>query len=144
MRLSSPAFEDKGRIPEKYTCQGADINPELKLEDIPDDAESLILIVDDPDAPGGTWLHWLVYDIPPDNSTIKEDSVPGKQGVNSFEKQDYGGPCPPSGEHRYFFRAIALDRKLELEEGMDRAGVEEAMKGNVLAACNIMGTYSKD
>lgn len=144
MKLTSPAFDSNENIPDKYTCQGEDINPELNIEDLPAETESLVLIVDDPDAPSGTWLHWLVYDIPPDRAGIGEDSVPGTQGVNDFDRVDYGGPCPPSGEHRYFFRAYALDSELDLEEGNTRSEIEDAMEGHVIEDCELMGRYSRN
>jgi len=143
MKLTSPAFDQNGTIPDKYTCQGDDINPELHFENVPDGTERFALIVDDPDAPAGTWLHWLVYDIPADKTTIEENSIPGKQGMNDFDKRDYGGPCPPSGEHRYFFRGYALDEELELEEGRKRSDVESAMEGHVIGSYELIGKYSK-
>jgi len=144
MKLTSPEFENNGDIPEKYTCQGEDINPELNIEDSPDEAKSLVLIIEDPDAPPGTWLHWLVYDIPSDRTSIGEDSVPGTQGMNDFDRVEYGGPCPPSGEHRYFFRAYALDSELDLEEGASRPEIENAMEGHVIEDCELMGRYSRN
>ncbi len=144
MDIRSPEFEQNDSIPSKFTCQGEDINPRLEFEDVPEGTRSLALIMDDPDAPGGTWLHWLVYDIPPDKRVIEENSVPGKEGMNSFRKKDYGGPCPPSGEHRYFFRAYALDDMLELEEETSRQEMEEAMEGHILEQCQLMGRYSKE
>ena len=117
MKLSSPEFENNGFIPAKFTCGGRDVNPVLIIEDVPQEAESLALIVDDPDAQGRTWAHWVVYDMPA-AARIDENTVPGKQGGNDFGRRDYGGPCPPSGTHRYFFKIYALDKKLELEEGI--------------------------
>lgn len=143
MRITSPAFENEGTIPKKFTCQGQDINPELRIEDIPDGTASLALIIDDPDAPSKTWLHWMVYDIPAGTNVIEEDSVPGAEGSNDFGKREYGGPCPPSGEHRYFFRAFALDEKLGLGEGRSRSEVEDAMQGHVIGSCELMARYSK-
>ena len=144
MKLTSPEFENKGNIPEKFSCQGEDINPELNIEDLPDEVKSLVLIVKDPDAPPGTWLHWLVYDIPADRAGIGEDSVPGTQGMNDFDRVEYGGPCPPSGEHRYFFRTYALDSELDLEEGASRPEIENAMEGHVIEDCELMGRYSRN
>ena len=143
MRISSPAFEAEGRIPAEYTCEGDDINPEIRIEEVPEDTESLVMILDDPDAPSKTWLHWLVYDIPPGKSVIAEDSVPGTEGTNDFDRRSYGGPCPPSGEHRYYFRVYALDARLDLGEGSFRSEVEKAMKGHVLDSGELMGKYSK-
>ncbi|MBD3296526.1 MAG: YbhB/YbcL family Raf kinase inhibitor-like protein, partial [Candidatus Omnitrophica bacterium] len=112
------------------------------IEDIPSGAKSLALIVDDPDAPSRDWVHWLVFDMAPRNE-IGEGDVPGKQGTNDFDKKDYGGPCPPSGEHRYYFRLYALDTKLELGEGVGRADMSQAMEGHILDRAKLMGKYSK-
>jgi Raf kinase inhibitor-like YbhB/YbcL family protein len=142
MKLTSPAFENNGFIPSKYTCQGEDINPALSIEDIPEGTKSLALIVDDPDAPMGTWVHWVVYDIAP-VSRIDEDSIPGKQGINDFRKKDYGGPCPPSGTHRYFFKIYALDEELGLEEGVNKRGLEKAMQAHILEKAELIGLYKK-
>ena len=119
MRLKSPDFEHNETIPSKFTCDGIDINPTLIIQDIPPDTRSLTLIVDDPDAPMGTWVHWVVFNIPV-IAKIDEDSIPGTQGMNDFRKLDYGGPCPPSGTHRYFFKLYALDSKFALEEGIGK------------------------
>ena len=143
MEMTSPAFGHEGKIPEKFTCQGKDVNPELRIEDIPEGTASLALIIDDPDAPSKTWLHWMVYDIPAGTNVIEEDSVPGTEGSNDFGKREYGGPCPPSGEHRYYFRAFALDEELGLDEGKTRSEVEEAMKGHVIGNCEMMAKYGK-
>jgi len=143
MLLSSPAFSNQEAIPEKYSCDGKDINPPLRIEDVPDGAESLVLIVDDPDAPNGTFDHWVVYNIPPNTSGIEEDSIPGIQGGNDFGKQNYGGPCPPSGTHRYFFKVYALDEKLDLPEGASKEEVQQEMKDHVLADVQLLGHYSK-
>ena len=116
MKLSSPEFEHNGHIPKKFTCQGDDISPALIVEDIPEGARTLALVVDDPDAPMGTWVHWVVYNISPAMSRIKEDSIPGIQVMNNFGRIEYGGPCPPSGTHRYFFKVYALDTELSLKE----------------------------
>lgn len=142
MRVTSPEFAQNELIPARFTCDGEDINPELTIEDIPDGTQSLALVVDDPDAPMGTWVHWVVYDIPR-ISQIEENSVPGKQGVNDFQKRDYGGPCPPSGTHRYFFKAYALDTTLELEEGASKAELEGAMDGHILDQDELVGSYKR-
>ncbi len=113
MKLSSPEFKNNGYIPKKFTCDGDEYSPPLIIENIPDRAKSLALIVDDPDAPMGTWVHWVVFDIPITNN-IEENSVPGKQGVNTSGDNSYGSPCPPSGTHRYFFKIYALDAMLNL------------------------------
>ncbi len=142
MKLTSPEFENKGSIPSKFTCEGEDVSPELIIDDIPQDAGSLALIVDDPDAPMGTWVHWVVYDMPA-ISKIDEGAVPGKQGINDFGKKDYGGPCPPSGRHRYFFKLYALDKELDLDEGIDKKALEKAMDGHILAQAELVGLYQR-
>ena len=111
MKLTSPEFKHNEFIPKKFTCQGQDISPALIIEDVPLEAKALALIVDDPDAPMGTWVHWVVFDIPV-TSRINEGQIPGKQGINDFGRKNYGGPCPPSGTHRYFFKLYALDKAL--------------------------------
>jgi len=145
MKLSSPAFQHNSPIPAHYTCDGKDVNPPLAIADVPSGAKSLALIVDDPDAPRGTWVHWVVWNIDPSINTIPEHSVPvgAKQGMNDFRKQPYGGPCPPSGTHRYFFKLYALDRALDLKAGATAAMLEAAMKGHVLAEQTIIGLYSR-
>ncbi len=142
MKLTSPEFANNGFIPQKFTCEGEDINPPLVMESIPAMAEKLALIIDDPDAPVGTFVHWVVYDIPV-VSRIEENSIPGKQGINDFRRRNYGGPCPPSGTHRYFFKVYALDERLELAEGINKAGLEKAMKGHLLAKTELIGLYRK-
>jgi Raf kinase inhibitor-like YbhB/YbcL family protein len=142
MKLSSPAFENNGPIPVKYTGDGADINPPLVIENLPAGTKSLVLIVDDPDAPMGVWLHWLVYDIAP-VTKIAENSIPGTQGINDFRKKNYGGPYPPSGTHRYFFRLYALDTVLKFPEGQTRKTVEKAMEGHILGKAELVGTYKR-
>ncbi len=142
MRLTSPAFEKGAMIPKKFTCEGEDVNPPLIIEDLPAGTESLALIVDDPDAPRGTWVHWVVYDISKTNR-IEEGSVPGKQGMNDFKKKDYGGPCPPSGTHRYFFKLYALDQNLNLKEGKTKKELEAAMEGHILEKAELLGRYRK-
>lgn len=142
MRLSSPEFKNNDFIPRKFTCQGEDINPALIIEEMPKETESLALIVDDPDAPMGTWIHWVVYDIAP-VSRIEENSIPGKQGSNDFGRKNYGGPCPPSGTHRYFFKIYALDTMLNLREGISKSGLEKAMEGHILAKAELIGLYKK-
>jgi len=143
MKIESPAFEHNEMIPPQYTCQGKDINPRLIISQVPLETKSLALIVDDPDAPAGTWTHWVVFDIPPDSTEIKEDTIPGVQGYNSFGKNDWGGPCPPSGTHRYFFKVYALDAKLNLKEGAKKDEVEAAMKDHILDKAEIIGVYQK-
>ncbi len=142
MKITSPEFEHNGLIPEKFTPQGADVNPALIIAGIPEGAKSLALIVDDPDAPMGTWVHWVVFNIPL-MSRIEEDSIPGKQGVNDFGRKDYGGPCPPSGTHRYFFKIYALDKELDLKEGISKKELERAMQGHVLENAELIGRYKR-
>lgn len=143
MRLTSPAFENNGYIPKKFTCDGEDINPALEIYDIPAKTQSLALIVDDPDAPMGTWVHWVIFDIPVINR-LDENSIPGKQGINDFGRQDYGGPCPPSGTHRYFFKIYALDKRLDLSEGISKQDLEKAMQGHILDKVELIGLYKRN
>jgi len=143
MKLTSPAFDNESFIPEVYTCVGSDINPRLDITDIPEKSASLALIMDDPDAPGGTFVHWVVYDMPVMPS-IEEDSVPGIQGANDFQRVDYGGPCPPGGTHRYYFKLYALDRKLELQPGVKKAELEQHMQGHILGRAELMGRFTKE
>ncbi|MDP3790607.1 MAG: YbhB/YbcL family Raf kinase inhibitor-like protein [Candidatus Omnitrophota bacterium] len=140
MKLTSPAFEDNSNVPSKFTCEGQDVNPSLVIENIPSGTKSLALIVDDPDAPMKTWVHWVVYDIAPVNK-IDENSVPGKQGVNDFDRMDWGGPCPPSGTHRYYFKLYALDKILGLKEGVGKATLEKSMEGHIIARAQLVGLY---
>lgn len=142
MKITSPEFNHEELIPRKFTCDGDDINPPLVFEDIPQSAQSLALIVDDPDAPMRTWIHWVVYDIPVQNA-VEENSIPGKQGTNDFKRKNYGGPCPPIGTHRYFFKLYALDTKLDLQEGLEKGDLEKAMEGHVLEKTELIGRYKK-
>ena len=146
LKITSTAFKEKGLIPSKYTCDGADKNPPLFFDNVPDNAKSLALIVDDPDAPRGMWVHWLVWNIEPKIKELSEGSGPPKgavQGMNDFRKLDYGGPCPPSGTHRYFFKLYALDAVLELKQGASKADLERSMKGHVLEQAELIGLYQK-
>lgn len=145
IKLSSTAFQDNGLIPVKYTCDGSDINPPLAIENVPPGAKSLALIVDDPDAPMGTWVHWLVWNIAPNTKEIKENSVPqgAGLGMNDFRRQAYGGPCPPSGTHRYFFKLYALDTTLNLSSRAKKADIEKAMKGHIISQGQIIGLYKR-
>ena len=118
----SSVFSNNETIPKKYTCDGDDINPELAIKGVPEEAKSLVLIMDDPDAPVGTWDHWIVFNIPV-TAKIEENSIPGTEGVNSFRRQSYGGPCPPSGTHRYFFKFYALDTELDLGSNAKKSDV---------------------
>ncbi|MFW6120451.1 MAG: YbhB/YbcL family Raf kinase inhibitor-like protein, partial [Petrotogales bacterium] len=134
MKLSSPAFENEESIPNEYTCEGADVSPPLMFSEIPEDTKSLALIVDDPDAPMGTWVHWVIWNIPPDTiSFSKGENITFPQGKNDFGKQKYGGPCPPSGTHRYFFKLYALDTMFDLEAGATKKQLEKAMSGHIIA-----------
>ncbi len=145
LKLSSPAFGHNQMIPAKYTCDGADINPPLAIGNVPPAARSLALIVDDPDAPSGMWVHWVVWNIDPKTTDIDEDSIPAgaSQGMNDFRKTDYGGPCPPSGTHRYFFKLYALDAKLDPGKGANKAAVERALKGHIVGQTELIGQYKR-
>jgi Raf kinase inhibitor-like YbhB/YbcL family protein len=142
LKLISTVFSHNGHIPSKYTCEGENINPPLKVENIPDATKTLALIVEDPDAAKGVFDHWILWNISPDEA-IAEGSKPGISGTNSFGKTGYGGPCPPSGEHRYFFRVYALDDVLGLLAGSKKEELLDAMKGHVLASAELMGVYQK-
>jgi Raf kinase inhibitor-like YbhB/YbcL family protein len=144
MKITSSAFQEGGNIPSKFTCDGADSSPSLQISEVPSGAKSVALIVDDPDAPSGLFTHWTVWNISAQNSTIAEGSTPkGTQGTNDFGKSGYGGPCPPSGTHRYYFRIFALDRELDLASGAKRSQLDAAMKGHVVAQGMLMGRYSR-
>lgn len=140
--LTSSAFRNGQTIPRKYTCEGDDVNPPLDIGGIPEEAKSLALIVEDPDAPMGTWVHWLVWNIPVIHC-IRENEIPGDQGLNDFGRNTYGGPCPPSGTHRYLFKIYALDDLLDLPEGSLRRDIEEAMSDHILAFGELEGRYKK-
>ena len=142
VKLTSSIFGHNQAIPRKYTCQGEDVSPPLTIEGIPAGTKSLALIVDDPDAPFGTWVHWVVFNIPL-TTEIKENTIPGKQGRNDFGKNDYGGPCPPSGTHRYFHKIYALDTFLELKEGTTKKALEKTMEGHILDKTELIGLYKK-
>ena len=144
MKITSSAFQEGANIPSKFSCDGADTSPPLQIADIPSEAKSLALIVDDPDAPGGLFTHWTVWNIPPQTSAVGEGSAPkGVRGTNDFGKSGYGGPCPPSGTHRYYFRIFALDRELDLPRSTKRNQLDAAMKGHVVAQGELMGRYAK-
>ncbi|TAM40720.1 YbhB/YbcL family Raf kinase inhibitor-like protein [bacterium] len=142
MRLSSPAFEHNAFIPVKFTCQGESVNPGLIIEGIPPGTKSLALIMDDPDAASGDFVHWVVYDISV-TGRIEENSIPGKQGINSSGGSDYAGPCPPSGAHRYIFKVYALDKMLNLEEGLRKPDLEKAIGSHILDKAELIGLYKK-
>ena len=142
--ITSPALQAGGDIPTKFTCNGTNVSPELQISGVPNEAKSLVLIVDDPDAPRGLFTHWIVWNIDPKTTRIAENSAPtaAVQGTNDFGKRNYGGPCPPSGAHRYFFKIFALDTKLELKPGARRVELDAAVRGHVLAQGELMGRYS--
>lgn len=144
MKITSHAFEHEGYIPEKYSCKGDDINPPLNIEELPEGTKTLAMIMDDPDAPGGTFVHWVIWNIPCINQ-IEENSVPqgAKEGKNNFGKAGYGGPCPPSGTHRYYFKLYALDTELELNQGALKEDLEQAMEGHIIEQATLMGNFSK-
>ena len=144
MKITSTAFENTQLIPPQYTCDGKNINPPLEFSEIPDGTRSFVLIVDDPDAPSGTWVHWVLYNLPVDSNKIQEDSKPaGIQGKNSFGNFSYGGPCPPSGTHRYFFKLYALDTILSTMDHPDKTMIETAMKNHILAQAELIGLYRR-
>jgi Raf kinase inhibitor-like YbhB/YbcL family protein len=141
--ITSPAFQAGGDIPAKFTCNGTNVSPELQISGVPSEAKSLVLIVDDPDAPRGLFTHWIAWSIDPKTTRVAENSAPaGVQGTNDFGKRNYGGPCPPSGTHRYFFKTFALDTKLELKASARRAELDAAMRGHVLGQGELMARYS--
>ncbi len=150
-KITSPAFADNAAIPAKYTCEGDDISPPLVWSGVPAGAKSLVLIVDDPDAPDPkapqrTWVHWVLYDVPPTAAGLAEGgALPAgaKSGLNDWKRTGYGGPCPPIGRHRYFFKLYALDATLAAPDAPTKAQVEAAMQGHVLAGAQLIGTYQK-
>lgn len=146
MKLSSSVFKNEDVLPEKYTCLDENVNPPLKITEAPKETKSLVLIMEDPDAPSGLWTHWLVWNIKPDTKEILEDNVPPEAvlGTNDFSKIEYSGPCPPSGTHRYFFKVFALDVILNVSEGADRDELEEAMEDHVLDSSELVALFSKD
>lgn len=149
--LTSTAFSAGETIPKKFTCDGPDVSPQLKWNDPHANTQSIALIMDDPDAPGGTWVHWVLYDLPASTRELpegvaKQEQLPSgaRQGRNDFGKIGYGGPCPPPGKpHRYFFKLYALDAKLGLKAGATKADLERAMKGHILAQVELIGKYGR-
>lgn len=147
--LTSGAFDSGASIPERYTCEGENISPPLTISGLPEGAQCLVLIVDDPDAPAKTFVHWVAFNLPPDTTVIAEgadieNDVRGVEGVNDFGDTGYGGPCPPPGSpHRYQFRLYALDTRLDLEKGASKKQVTQTMDGHVLAETNLNGTYAR-
>lgn len=144
MKLTT-VFEHGSNIPSDYTCDGHDLAPELTVAEIPENTKSLVLIVDDPDAPMGTWVHWLLYNIPADTTKINAKNLPKgvKSGTTDFGKTGWGGPCPPSGTHRYFFKLYAIDKVLDLPEGVRKNQLEEAIKDHIIEKAEIMGLYKR-
>lgn len=150
MRITSSAFTDGNMIPAKYTCDGQDISPPLEWKDVPAGTKSFVLISDDPDAPMGTWVHWVAYNIPPDVAKLDENVKREKefkngmrQGSNDWPKIGYGGPCPPSGTHRYYFKLYAIDTMLDIKPGATKTQILDTMKGHVLSEAQIMGRYHR-
>ena len=150
LELRSSAFAHSEAIPEQFTCDGADISPVLQWSNVPDNTQSLALIMDDPDAPAGTWVHWVLYNLPASTRSLPEAIAAepeladgSRHGQNSWGRLDYGGPCPPSGTHRYFFKLYALDTSLDLPVGADKDGLLQAMEGHILSQAELMGTYAR-
>jgi len=150
MEIQSTAFENGSLIPPEYTCDGQNISPPLSWKSIPTDTKSLALICDDPDAPVGIWVHWVLFNLaaettglPEQVQTVKQLDNGALQGVNDFRKIGYGGPCPPGSTHRYFFKLYALDTLLDLPAGTSKAGLEHAMRGHILEETQLMGRYSR-
>jgi Raf kinase inhibitor-like YbhB/YbcL family protein len=150
IKLTSAAFQEGGVIPKAYTCDGANISPLLMWDGVPDRAKTLALIADDPDAPGKTWVHWIVFNLPASVRELRENVAAqasitggGMQGTNDFPKVGYGGPCPPEGTHRYFFKLYALDTELTLDAKTTKEQLLKAMEGHVIAEGQLMGRYSR-
>ena len=150
MKLTSTAFKEGQPIPRTYTCDGVNISPPLEWSGVPKTTKTVAIIADDPDAPAGTWVHWVVYNLPADNIGLVENlpateklAAGGFQGKNDFEKIGYGGPCPPSGTHRYFFKIYALDSELPLKAGATKAELMKAMEGHVVLQGQLTGTYGR-
>ncbi|MEJ2166694.1 MAG: YbhB/YbcL family Raf kinase inhibitor-like protein [Desulfobacterales bacterium] len=150
LKVTSSAFSEGGMIPRQYTCDGPDISPELSWEGVPEGTRSLALICDDPDAPAGTWVHWVLFNIPAGEKGLPAEiaskaalSNGSLQGTNDFGRLGYGGPCPPRGTHRYYFKLYALDIVLPLNAGAKKAQVEAAMAGHILAQVQLMGKYKR-
>ena len=153
INVTSSAFAEGAAIPEEYTCRGKDHSPPLKWSAVPSETKSLALIMDDPDAPTGTWVHWVLYDLAasmtelPEGLSAREHIAPGsgKEGVNDFKRSGYGGPCPPAGKtHRYFFKLYALDTTLDLKPGAKKKDLERAMEKHILAQGQLMATYKRN
>lgn len=144
MKLTSPAFANNGEILSEFTCDSSDVSPPLAISDVPKNAKSLALVMDDPDAPVGTWDHWIVFNIPASTKEITKGKEPiGIPGKNSWGRSGYGGPCPPSGTHRYFFKLYALDTELALPQGSAKRELEMAMQGHIIEKAELIGTYKR-
>lgn len=151
MRISSPEFQDGGRIPKEFTCEGRNLSPKLEFHDVPENARSLALILDDPDAPSGTFVHWLIWNLGPDTDGLAAGAVPdgpapgAEEGSNSAGRKGYTGPCPPRGhgDHHYRFTLYALDQRLQLKPGAGRQALDGAMKGHILAEARVTGLYAR-
>ena len=145
MKLTS-VFAHNEKIPSEYTCDGHDLAPVLTVSEVSAEAQELVLIVDDPDAPMGTWVHWLVYNLPSDTVKIDADNLPAeaKQGITDFGRSGWGGPCPPSGTHRYFFKLYALDKKLYLPAGITKAELEKVIKDHIIEKTELIGLYKRN
>ncbi len=145
MRLVSKVFQNNGPIPLKYTCDGENVNPPLLISDVPEKTKSLVFIVDDPDSPSGTWTHWIVWNINTGLNEIKENKIPdqGVEGITSFGKVGYGGPCPHEGTHHYVFKLYALNEFLRIDPASDRADIDAAMKDKILDKAELTGVYSR-
>jgi hypothetical protein len=148
--INSTAFKEGGMIPKRYTCDGPNISPPLSWDSVPGGTKSLALICDDPDAPRGTWVHWVIFNLPANTKELSENIPPqqtfpngAKQGRNDFGKIGYGGPCPPGGTHRYYFKLFALDNEINLEAGATKAELLKAMEGHILAEGQLMGRYKR-
>lgn len=146
MKIESTTFKNNEKISSKYTCDGENINPELVLNDVPKEAKELVLIMDDPDAPRGTWDHWVLWNIPPKITNIAENSVPlgATLGLNSSGKNEYQGPCPPSGSHRYFFKLYAINILITLKENANKKDLLNAIEGHILAEAELIGKYKRN
>ena len=145
MKVTSSAFSDGQTIPAKYTCDGSDVIPPLDFDDVPPRAVTLALIMDDPDAPMGTWDHWVIWNMPPQQRHVAEGKVPqGIVGRNSWKKNAWGGPCPPDREHRYFFKVYALDRQLDIPPNSTKKDLERAMEGHIIEEAQLMGRYDRE
>lgn len=144
LTIESPAFENYGTIPDRYACGGDNVSPPFVISNVPKEAKSLALIMDDPDAPGGTWAHWLKWNIPPNTTELREDEEPdGRTGVSSSGTMAYHGPCPIDGVHHYVFKLFALDEELELENGATRSELLDAMEGHILDKSTLTGLYKR-